>query len=124
TGFQTPPLPSLLTTELVLLALPAQAKADVLEALAAHVARAHPHVDARRLADAVHDRERQAASALRDSVANTHARLPRRARREPRRHPVRCGGRAAHPALPAPRRRRRAARQPSEAAGDGSALAQ
>jgi nitrogen PTS system EIIA component len=66
---------SLLTPELVLLALPAQAKADVLEALAAHVARAHPHVDARRLADALHDRERQSATALEHGVAIPHARL-------------------------------------------------
>jgi PTS system nitrogen regulatory IIA component len=66
---------SLLTPELVLLALPAQAKADVLEALAAHVARAHPHVDARRLADALHDRERQSPTALEHGVAIPHARL-------------------------------------------------
>src|SRR4030095_15304364 len=66
---------SLLTPELVLLALPAQAKADVLEARAGHVARAHPHVDARRLADALHDRERQSATALEHGVAIPHARL-------------------------------------------------
>src|SRR5262245_23792016 len=66
---------SLLTPDLVLLTFPAQAKADVLEALAAHVARAHPHVDARRLADALHDRERQSATALEHGVAIPHARL-------------------------------------------------
>src|SRR5438034_5628 len=43
---------SLLTPELVLPALPAQAKAEVLETLAAHVGLVHPHVDARRLGDA------------------------------------------------------------------------
>src|SRR4030095_13162205 len=66
---------SLLTPELVLLALPAQAKAEVLETLAAHVGRAHPHGDARRRADALHEREQQSATALEDGVAIPHARL-------------------------------------------------
>jgi mannitol/fructose-specific phosphotransferase system IIA component (Ntr-type) len=66
---------SLLTPELVLPALAAQAKAEVFEALAAHVARAHPHVDARRLADALHERERQSATALEHGVASPHVRL-------------------------------------------------
>ncbi len=66
---------SLLTPELVLPALPAQAKAQVLEALAAHVGLVHPHVDARRLADALHERERQSTTALEDGVAIPHVRL-------------------------------------------------
>jgi len=66
---------SLLTLELVLPALPAQAKAEVLETLAAQVGRAHPHVDARRLADALHERERQSATALENGVAIPHVRL-------------------------------------------------
>src|SRR5206468_4009837 len=66
---------SLLTPELVLPALHAQAKAQVLETLAAHVGLVHPHVDARRLADALHERERQSTTALEDGVAIPHVRL-------------------------------------------------
>ena len=66
---------SLLTPELVLPALPAQAKAEVLETLAAHVGLVHPHVDARRLADALHERERQSTTALENGVAIPHVRL-------------------------------------------------
>src|SRR2546429_6799381 len=68
-------IPSLLTPELVLPALPAQAKAEVLETLAAHVGLVHPHVDARRLADALHERERQSTTALENGVAIPHVRL-------------------------------------------------
>src|SRR2546429_3885306 len=68
-------IPSLLTPDLVLPALPAQAKAEVLEALAAHVGLVHPHVDARRLADALHERERQSTTALENGVAIPHVRL-------------------------------------------------
>ena len=66
---------SLLSPELVLPALSAQAKAQVLETLAAHVGLVHPHVDARRLADALHERERQSTTALEDGVAIPHVRL-------------------------------------------------
>src|SRR2546422_4755662 len=66
---------SLLTPELVLPALPAQAKAQVLETLAAHVGLVHPHVDSRRLADALHERERQSTTALENGVAIPHVRL-------------------------------------------------
>src|SRR5439155_7128781 len=66
---------SLLTPELVLPALPAQAKAEVLETLAAHVGLVHPHVDARRLADVLHERERQSTTALENGVAIPHVRL-------------------------------------------------
>ncbi len=66
---------SLLTPDLVLPALPAQAKAQVLETLAAHVGLVHPQVDVRRLAEALHERERQATTALEDGVAIPHVRL-------------------------------------------------
>jgi mannitol/fructose-specific phosphotransferase system IIA component (Ntr-type) len=66
---------SLLTPDLVLPSLPAQAKAEVLETLAVHVGRAHPHVDARRLAGALHERERQSTTALENGIAIPHVRL-------------------------------------------------
>lgn len=66
---------SLLTPELVLPAIAAQAKAEVIETLAAHVGRRHPHVDARLLAEALHERERQSAAALENGVAIPHVRL-------------------------------------------------
>ena len=65
----------LLTPDLVLPALPARAKAEVLDTLAAHVGRAHPHVDAHRLASALHERERQSTTALENGVAIPHVRL-------------------------------------------------
>src|SRR5437667_6334229 len=52
------------------------------------------------------------------------ARPARRARTEHRRHLVRGGGRTADAALPAPRRLRRAAGQPSEAARERGAAAE
>jgi PTS system nitrogen regulatory IIA component len=66
---------SLLTLELVLPALRAQGQAEVFETLAAHVGQAHPHVDARRLADALYEREQQSATALENGVAIPHVRL-------------------------------------------------
>src|SRR2546428_5570769 len=66
---------SRLTPDLVLPALPALAKAEVLETLAAHVGLVHPHVDVRRLADSLHERERQSTTALEDGVAIPHVRL-------------------------------------------------
>ena len=66
---------TLLTPELVIPALAAQAKAEVLEALAAHVGRVHPHVDVRRLSDALQERERQTTTALEDGVAIPHVPL-------------------------------------------------
>ena len=66
---------TLLTPELVIPALAARAKAEVLETLAAHVGRVHPHVDVRRLTDALHERERQSPTALEDGVAIPHVRL-------------------------------------------------
>jgi PTS system nitrogen regulatory IIA component len=66
---------SLLDPELVLPALAATTKAEVLDALAAHVARAHPHLDALPLAAALHERERQSTTALENSIAIPHVRL-------------------------------------------------
>ena len=66
---------TLLTPELVIPALAARAKAEVLEALAAHVGRVHPHVDVRALTDALHERERQSPTALEDGVAIPHVRF-------------------------------------------------
>jgi mannitol/fructose-specific phosphotransferase system IIA component (Ntr-type) len=66
---------SLLTPDLVLPAVAGRTKREVLEALAAQVGRAHPHVDARRLADALHERERQSTTALENGIAIPHARL-------------------------------------------------
>ena len=66
---------TLLTPELVIPALAARAKVEVLETLAAHVGRVHPHVDVRRLTDALHERERQSPTALEDGVAIPHVRL-------------------------------------------------
>ena len=66
---------TLLTPELVIPALTARAKAEVLEALAANVGRVHPHVDVRRLSDALHEREQQTTTALEDGVAIPHVRL-------------------------------------------------
>src|SRR5437660_670972 len=66
---------SLLTPELVLPELVARAKAEVLEELAAQVGRIRPDLDARRLADALHERELQSTTALENGVAIPHARL-------------------------------------------------
>jgi len=65
----------LLTPPMVLPALPVETKADVLETLAAHVGRVQPHVDTRRLADALHERERLSTTALENGVAIPHVRL-------------------------------------------------
>ncbi|HUE30923.1 MAG TPA: PTS sugar transporter subunit IIA [Verrucomicrobiae bacterium] len=66
---------SLLTEDLVLPALPAQAKAEVLDRLAAHVGQAHPQVDCARLAGALHERERLSTTALENGIAIPHVRL-------------------------------------------------
>jgi mannitol/fructose-specific phosphotransferase system IIA component (Ntr-type) len=72
---RTMPISSLLSTDLVLPSLSAQTKADVLNALAAHVGRAHPNVDARRLSRALYEREQQSTTALENGVAIPHVRL-------------------------------------------------
>jgi mannitol/fructose-specific phosphotransferase system IIA component (Ntr-type) len=66
---------TLLSPDLVLHSLAVAKKADVLDALAALVGRMHPHVDARRLADALHERERQSTTALENGIAIPHVRL-------------------------------------------------
>jgi PTS system nitrogen regulatory IIA component len=66
---------SLLTPDLVLPALPARGKAEVLEALAAHVGRAHPHLDTGRLVGALREREQQSTTALENGIAIPHVRL-------------------------------------------------
>ncbi len=66
---------SLLTPELVLPALPARTKAEVLDTLAAHVGRTVPHVDVGSLASALHERERQSTTALENGIAIPHVRL-------------------------------------------------
>jgi nitrogen PTS system EIIA component len=66
---------TLLTPELVLPELVARAKADLLEELAVHVGRIRPDLDARRLAEALHERELQSTTALENGVAIPHVRL-------------------------------------------------
>jgi nitrogen PTS system EIIA component len=64
-----------LTAELVLPALAARAKDEVMEALAARLAACHPEIDQGRLVAALRERERQVSTALVDGVAIPHARL-------------------------------------------------
>ena len=65
----------LLTAELVVSALEAGGRDDVMNALATRVAACHPQVDASRLVEALRERERQMSTALVDGVAIPHARL-------------------------------------------------
>jgi PTS system nitrogen regulatory IIA component len=67
---------NLLTPALVLPALEASSKEDVLETLATHVGLVRAHVDVRLLTSALHDRERQSTTALENGIAIPHARLP------------------------------------------------
>ena len=67
---------NLLTPALVVPALAATTKADVLETLATLIGRARPDIDLRLLASLLHDRERQSTTALEHGVAVPHARLP------------------------------------------------
>src|SRR5262245_25843199 len=66
----------LLRAELVLPALCADGRDDVIELLAARVAACHPAVDAARLVAALREREDQMTTALVDGVAIPHARMP------------------------------------------------
>ena len=68
---------TLLTPELVLSALAADTKGAVIDALVARVAWLHPTLDARRLAEALHERERVSSTALEDGIAIPHARVER-----------------------------------------------
>ena len=65
----------LLTAELVVSALEAGGRDDVMNALATRVAACHPQVDAGRLVEALREREGQMTTALVDGVAIPHARL-------------------------------------------------
>ncbi|HKA27754.1 MAG TPA: PTS sugar transporter subunit IIA [Candidatus Binatia bacterium] len=65
----------LLRVELVLPAVCADGRDDVIETLAARVAACHPGVDAARLVAAVREREDQMTTALVDGVAIPHARM-------------------------------------------------
>ena len=66
----------LLTVELVLPALIAREKDEVMQTLAAHVSRHRPELDHGRLVTALQERERQMTTALTDGVAIPHAKLP------------------------------------------------
>ena len=66
---------NLLTPELVVPALAATTKDDVLETLSALVGLIRPHVDVGQLASSLHDRERQSTTALEHGIAIPHARM-------------------------------------------------
>jgi len=65
----------LLMPELILPALDARAKDEVIEALGRRVAACRPDIDGDRLVHALLERERQLTTALGDGVAVPHARL-------------------------------------------------
>jgi fructose PTS system EIIBC or EIIC component len=65
----------LLRVELVLPAVCADGRDDIIETLAARVAACHPGVDAARLVAALREREDQMTTALVDGVAIPHARM-------------------------------------------------
>jgi nitrogen PTS system EIIA component len=66
----------ILAEDLVIPALTARSKADVLEELASAVSRVHPELDRARLVQALEDRERLNSTALGDGVAIPHGKLP------------------------------------------------
>jgi nitrogen PTS system EIIA component len=66
----------ILAEELVIPALTARSKADVLEELASAVSTVHPELDRTRLVQALEDRERLNSTALGDGVAIPHGKLP------------------------------------------------
>lgn len=66
----------ILAEELVIPALTARNKADVLDELAARVSAVHPELDRPRLVQALEDRERLNSTALGDGVAIPHGKLP------------------------------------------------
>lgn len=66
----------ILAEELVIPALTARNKADVLEELAGVVSSIHPELDRTRLVQALEDRERLNSTALGDGVAIPHGKLP------------------------------------------------
>jgi PTS system nitrogen regulatory IIA component len=66
----------ILAEDLVIPALAARNKGDVLEELAGAVSTAHPELDRARLVQALEDRERLNSTALGDGVAIPHGKLP------------------------------------------------
>jgi PTS system nitrogen regulatory IIA component len=66
----------ILAEDLVIPALAARNKADVLEELAGAVATVHSELDRSRLVQALEDRERLNSTALGDGVAIPHGKLP------------------------------------------------
>jgi len=66
----------ILAEDLVIPALTARNKADVLEELATAVSTVHPELDRARLVQALEDRERLNSTALGDGVAIPHGKLP------------------------------------------------
>jgi PTS system nitrogen regulatory IIA component len=66
---------SLLSPELILPAIAARSKTEVLATLAAHVGTTRPQIDGRLLEDALHERERQSTTALENGIAIPHVRL-------------------------------------------------
>jgi len=65
----------LLETNMVLPAVEASHKEEVLDLLATHLARKHPEIDHLDLTTALHERERQMSTALADGIAVPHARV-------------------------------------------------
>ena len=66
----------ILAEDLVIPALAARTKPDVLQELAAMVTTRHPELDRARLVQALEDRERLNSTALGDGVAIPHGKLP------------------------------------------------
>jgi len=66
----------ILTEPLVVPALAGRSKREVIEELAAAVARHHPEIDRTRLVQALEDRERLNSTALGEGVAIPHGKLP------------------------------------------------
>lgn len=66
----------ILAEDLVIPALAARTKPDVLQELAAMVTARHPELDRARLVQALEDRERLNSTALGDGVAIPHGKLP------------------------------------------------
>jgi nitrogen PTS system EIIA component len=65
----------LLDTNMVLPAVAASHKDEVLDLLATHLARVHPEIDHLHLTTALRERERQMSTALADGIAVPHARV-------------------------------------------------
>jgi PTS system nitrogen regulatory IIA component len=66
----------ILSEDVIMPALRGRSKDDVIEELAAVVAGAHPEIDRARLVQALQDREKLNSTALGESVAIPHGKLP------------------------------------------------